>query len=131
MNKIRYTDSTDGIVPEMLDGFFEGWTKPLSNEIHLNILNNSDHIFLAVDTEINRVAGFITALSDTIQSAFIPLLEVLPDYRNKGIGTELMTRMLEKLKDIQGINLMCDAKMQNFYLKFGMVSSAGMIIRKK
>lgn len=130
MKMIQYTDSTKGIVPEMLDGFFEGWTKPLSNGSHLSIFKNSDHIVLAVDTEVNRVVGFVTAITDNVLSAFIPLFEVLPSYREKGIGINLMTKMLEKLKDIPGINLTCDSEMQRFYSKFDMIPSAGMIIRK-
>jgi len=127
---ILYTDLTKGIVTEMLNGFFEDWTKPHSKESHLKILKNSNHIVLAVDDEANRVVGFITAITDNVQSAFIPLFEVLPSYRRKGIGTNLMTRMLEKLKDIPGIDLTCDSEMQKFYSKFDMIPSAGMIIRK-
>jgi ribosomal protein S18 acetylase RimI-like enzyme len=126
---IEYVDSIEGVTPAMLSGFFEGWKKSYTSESHLIILENSDHIVLALDTERNRVVGFITALTDGIMSAFIPLLEVLPDYRNQGIGSSLVLRMLEKLKDIPGINLMCDQNLQSFYSRFGMSPSSGMILR--
>jgi len=126
---IKYTDSTNNITPEMLKGFFHGWKKPHTPEGHLKIFKNSDYIVLAVDTETHRVVGFITALTDKVQSAFIPLLEVLPDYRKQGIGTALVSRMLEKLREIPAIDLTCDVELQKFYSRFGMIQSVGMIIR--
>jgi ribosomal protein S18 acetylase RimI-like enzyme len=124
-----YTDTLENISPDMLNGFFQGWKKPRSKEEHLNILKNSDHIVLAIDIEAHKVVGFITALTDHIQSAFIPLLEILPEYRNQGIGTELVAKMLKKLQGIPAIDLMCDSELQPFYAKFKMVPSVGMIIR--
>ena len=38
-----------------------------------------------------QVVGFITAISDGVLSAYIPLLEVLPGWRSQGIGGELVT----------------------------------------
>jgi len=127
---IEYADSLDGIRPGMLKGFFVGWKTPHTPERHLEILKNSDHIMLAVDTEKNRVVGFITALSDHIQSAFVPMLEVLPDYQGRGIGTELTKKMLEKVEHIQAVDLTCDQHLQPFYERFGMLRSVGMVSRK-
>jgi ribosomal protein S18 acetylase RimI-like enzyme len=127
---IEYSDSLDGIRPVMLEGFFVGWRTPHSPERHLEILENSDHVLLAVDTEKNRVVGFITALSDGIQSAFIPMLEVLPEYRGRGIGTELMRMMLERVDHIRAVDLTCDRHLQPFYERFGMLKSVGMVVRK-
>ena len=126
---IKYTDSTENISSEMLNGFFQGWKEPHTPDNHLKILENSDHIVLAIDTKKNRVIGFITALSDNVQSAFIPLLEVLSDYRKQKIGTNLVSRMLKKLKGIPAIDLTCDPELQKFYSKFRMKFSVGMIIR--
>ncbi|MBN1352795.1 GNAT family N-acetyltransferase [candidate division KSB1 bacterium] len=126
---ITYTDSVEKITFQMLQGFFEGWKKPCTPEEHLEILRNSNHIVLAIDSDQDKVVGFITALTDRMQSAFIPLLEVLPGYRRRGIGSTLVSRMLEKLKGIPAIDLTCDPVLQRFYSKFGMVPSVGMIIR--
>ena len=87
---IKYVDSIKDISSDMLGGFFEGWVKPHSNETHLKILKNSDYVLMAIDTEKNKVVGYVTANTDHIQSAFIPLLEVLPQYRRRGIGKVLM-----------------------------------------
>ena len=126
---IAYTETADEITPQMLRGFFQGWRKPPTREDHLRILRNSDCIVVALDTDRSCVVGFITALTDTVQSAFIPLLEVLPEYQRQGIGSELTRRMLAKLKGIPAIDLTCDPALQKFYGKFGMIPSVGMVIR--
>jgi ribosomal protein S18 acetylase RimI-like enzyme len=127
---IEYRDFLDGIDTDMLQGFFVGWKTPHTPERHLEILKNSDHVLLAVDTEKSRVVGFITALSDHIQSAFIPMLEVLPEYQGRGIGTELTGMMLAKVEHIQAVDLTCDKNLQPFYERFGMLRSVGMVVRK-
>ena len=101
---ISFTDSVDGITPDRLDGFFVGWPNPPSPETHLKLLTNSDHLVLAVDDETGSVVGFVTAISDGVLAASIPLLEVLPAYQGQGIGTELMRRMLEKLSGLYAID---------------------------
>lgn len=126
---IRYSYSTTNLTPDMLKGFFQGWKKPRTPEEHLEILKNSTHVVLAIDTDTDHVIGFVTALTDNLQAAFIPLLEVLPEFRHRGIGSELFTRVLEKLKGVPCIDLTCDPEMQEFYAEFGMVPSVGMVIR--
>ena len=59
------------------------------------LLKNSAEVVLAVDEETGAVIGFINAVSDGVLSAYIPLLEVLPEYRGRGIGRALVKQMLE------------------------------------
>lgn len=127
---IEYRTDIEGINPDELKGFFVGWRKPLSPEQHYLILKNSSYKVLAYDTERSKVIGFINALSDKVNFAFIPMLEVLPEYQNRGIGSELMKNMLDLLKHITCIDLTCDADMQDFYERFEMLKSHGMVIRK-
>lgn len=126
---VSYTDSLDGITAERLDGFFVGWKNPPSPETHLKVLTSSHAVMLAVDDTDNRVVGFINAIGDGIMSAYIPLLEVLPDYRGQGIGSQLVRRMLDKLKNLYMVDLTCDPELQSFYLRLGMKRSIGMMIR--
>ena len=126
---ISFTDSIEGITPDRLDGFFVGWPNPPSPETHMELLTNSYHLVLAVDDETGSVVGFVTAISDGVLAAFIPLLEVLPAYQGQGIGTELMRRMLEKLSGLYAIDLTCELDLQPFYARLGMVTHSGMIIR--
>lgn len=126
---IIYQESLQDIVPEKLEGFFAGWANPPSNEKLYEILKNSSYMVLAVDEGTGKTAGFITAISDKILSAYIPLLEVLPEYRGKGIGKELITRMLHLLDNYYMIDLTCDENMQEFYEKLGLSRSTGMVKR--
>jgi len=112
---VEYTESLDGITADKLKGFFVGWKSPHSPQKHLSILKRSAHVILALDPDSQRVIGFVTALSDGTQSAFIPLLEVLPDYQRRGIGIELMKRLLKKINAIPAIDVTCDPQLQGFY----------------
>jgi len=125
---ITYTSDINHIAVENLNGFFVGWAKPLTPEQHYAHLIKCAHFIAALDG--NRVIGFITALSDGIGCAFIPLIEVLPEYQKQGIGSELIRRMLHHLKDISAIDLICDEDVQGFYEKFGMHKMTGMGLRK-
>ena len=125
---IEYTSSLEHITQEMLgDGFFDGWPNPPSKEAHLKILKGSYCIWLAIDTD--KIIGFITAISDGVISAYIPLLEVLPKYQNQGIGNELVSRMLESLKHLYMVDLLCDKDLQKYYNKFKMVNATGSFLR--
>ncbi|NCO27670.1 MAG: GNAT family N-acetyltransferase [Caldiserica bacterium CG02_land_8_20_14_3_00_36_38] len=126
---MRYTDEVDKIKPENLKGFFVGWPNLPSPERHLEILKNSEYVMLAIDEDTGNVVGFINALSDEILYAYIPLLEVLPEYQGKGIGTKLVNLMLEKLKNYYAIDICCDEELEPFYKRFGFQRVAGMIKR--
>lgn len=126
---IIYTQSLNMLTEDMLEGFFNGWPNPPSKESHLEILKGSYFIWLAIDELKNRVAGFITAISDGVISAYIPLLEVLPEYQNTGIGKELVARMLNSLKNFYMVDLLCDKELQGYYEKFGMHNATGAFLR--
>lgn len=117
------------ITVEMLKGFFVGWPNPPSEEKHLELLQKSDKIVVCIDEEKHQVVGFITAITDDVLSAYIPFLEVLPEYQNKGIGTELIKRMFQELEGLYMIDLLCDQNLQPYYKKLGMVEANGMIVR--
>jgi GNAT superfamily N-acetyltransferase len=95
------------------------------------MLAGSDLYLLAIDGERERVVGFVAALTDGVQGAFITLLEVLPAYQGQGIGQELMARMLDRLRHIQTIELMCGPELIPFYERFGMRPSPGMVLRRR
>jgi ribosomal protein S18 acetylase RimI-like enzyme len=128
---IEFTTSLDGVVPAHLASFFEGWPNPPSPERHLDILRGSYRICLAREASSPQIVGFVNAISDGVLYAFIPLLEVLPAYRGRGIGSELVTRVLGELDDFYAVDLMCDPELQPFYERFGMHRATGMIIRRR
>lgn len=116
---IAYFETLAGVTAEELRGFFAGWRVAPTPEQHLELLRGSDHVVLARDGE--RVVGFVTAISDGVVSAFVPLLEVLPGHQHRGIGTELMRRMLARLDSLYMVDLCCDAGLEPFYKRFDMV----------
>ena len=73
--------------------------------------------------------GFINAITDKTISAYIPLLEVIPEYRNRGIGSELVRRMVMLLKDYYMIDVSCDKDLERFYNNLGFAPLSAMTIR--
>ncbi|WP_205524981.1 N-acetyltransferase [Paenibacillus sp. ALJ109b] len=127
---ITFRESLEGIGIDQLSGaFFEGWPNPPSKSTFLKLLEQSYAVELAIDEETGNVVGFIQAISDGVLSAYIPLLEVLPEYQGKGIGTDLIKRMFNRLGDLYMIDLLCDNELQEFYEKQGMQKASGMVIR--
>ena len=126
---IRYQSDLQGITPERLEGFFAGWPNPPSPATHLRLLTGSAYVELAVATATGQVVGFINAISDGLLMAYIPLLEVLPDYQGQGIGAALVARLLVRLEHFYAIDLLCDVDVQSFYARLGMQPATGMLVR--
>ncbi|MBI5668338.1 MAG: GNAT family N-acetyltransferase [Chloroflexi bacterium] len=126
---MSYTTSLDAITPDKLRGFFVGWPNPPTPETHLRILQGSSHVILALDDATGSVVGFITAISDGVSSAYIPHLEVLPAYQGQGIGSELVRQMLERLRHLYMIDLVCDDGLKAFYGRLGLKPHLAMIVR--
>jgi ribosomal protein S18 acetylase RimI-like enzyme len=114
-----------------LEGFFVDWPARPSAERHLEILRGSDYVVLAREDDDGRVVGFVTAISDGVLSAFIPLLEVLPEWQGQGIGSELVRRILGDLEKFYMVDLMCDPELQPFYERFEMMLLGGMGLRRR
>ena len=115
----------DGLRPDDLRGFFEGWPAAPTPERHLAHLHGAELVVLAVDVQRERVVGFVTAVGDGGLTAFVPLLEVLPAYRGQGIGTALLQRVLTRLGDRYSIDLVCDPALVPFYERLGGIALAG------
>ena len=126
-----YETTLEGLGERDLAGFFVGWPTPPSPAKHLRLLHGSDLAVLARDAESGRVVGFVTAVGDCVLSASIPFLEVLPEYRGRGIGSELVRRMLLLLEGTYMIDLCCDEELVGFYERFGLGRWVGMGIRNR
>ena len=124
---MKFSTDSNSLENLIIDGFFVGWPNPPSNHAFKKILINSQHIVLAIDE--NRLVGFINAISDKTLSAYIPLLEVLPDYKGKGIGAELVSRMKEELKAYYMVDISCDNEVVPFYEKQGFRKNNSMYLR--
>ncbi|RKN37223.1 GNAT family N-acetyltransferase [Streptomyces hoynatensis] len=115
----------------MLTGFFADWPRAPTPAQHLAVLRGSHRAVLAVDEETGAAVGFVNLLSDGVLTAFVPWLEVLPGYRGRGIGTELMRRVLAGTEGLYSIDLMCDEPLLPYYARFGMVPLGGATLRHR
>jgi len=119
---INYVNNMQAITADMLDGgFFVGWPNPPDAATHLRLLRGSYLAYVAIDMDTNKAVGFINAVSDGVLSAYIPLLEVLPQYQGRGIGSELVKHILADLGDLYMIDIACDEDKASFYEKQGAI----------
>jgi ribosomal protein S18 acetylase RimI-like enzyme len=116
---IHYTNQTEALTASQLTGFFVGWPSPPSPETHLDILKGSYRVVLATDSDTGQVIGFVNAISDGVLSAYIPLLEVLMEYRGRGIGSELIRRLQVLLEGLYMVDLVCDPELEAYYTRLG------------
>jgi len=126
---IEYKKDLSGITEGMLKGFFGGWLNPPNSETHLKILKNSYYFIIAVDRDVDKVVGFISAISDGIIAAYIPLLEVIEPYRGKGIGSELVKRTLEEFADLYMVDICHDVDLAPYYTRFGAHKGSASLFR--
>jgi len=126
---IHYTDDLTSIRENMLYGFFVGWPQRPSPGQHLAVLRRSYRSVLAIDDADERVVGFVNMLSDGVLTAFIPWLEVLPGYQGRGIGGELMRRILDGTERFYSVDLVCDATLVPYYARFGMSRASSALLR--
>lgn len=128
--EISYTTSLEGVGVEHLQGgFFVGWPQRPSPETHLALLRGSAAVVLAWEGQ--TVVGFVTAVSDGVLCAYLPLLEVLPAWQGRGIGRQLVQRMLAQLRELYMVDLACDPELVPFYEGLGMHRAVAMIHRNR
>lgn len=128
---IRYTDSAAGLSAGDLQGFWEGWPTRPSTERHLRALRGSEIAIVALDDDTGQVVGFVTVVGDGAIAAFIPLLEVVSEYRGRGIGSELVRRALERLRGRYAVDLVCDEALVPFYERLGFSRLTAMAVRDR
>jgi dATP pyrophosphohydrolase len=68
-----------------------------------------------------RMIGYVDTVSNNVTDAYIQDLMVHPDYQGKGIGTELMNRVIAYLKThgIYMISVVFEERLKPFYKRFG------------
>lgn len=97
------------------------WTKDAPDDSHLveRIIAGS-HCFM-VATEGEEVVGMGRAISDRASDAYIQDLTVKETYREMGVGTEIVKRILSRLEEdgIKWIALIAERNTYEFYEHFG------------
>lgn len=126
---VTITNSLEGIAADALTGgFFESWPDPPTAETHLAILRGSSAVALAVATD-GSVVGFATAVGDGVLAAYIPLLEVLPEYRGRALGMQLVECLIDSVGPCYMIDVSCDEDVVPFYDRLGFQRATAMIRR--
>ena len=94
-----------------------GWNR-MENEYKNPLLTSYYHIAVY---EKEVLIGYIDCVSNGVTDAYIQDLMVHPDYQRRGIGTELMTIMINYLKHkhIYMISVVFEENLKPFYEKFG------------
>jgi ribosomal protein S18 acetylase RimI-like enzyme len=134
---VHYQTTLDDLTPrDLAGGFFVGWPTPPTPAVHLAMLRGSEAVVLAVAEDVppgspGRVVGFVNAVGDGVLSAYVPLLEVLPAWQGRGIGSELVRRLLEALGPRYMVDLVCDDDLVPFYERLGLSRSISMIRRDR
>jgi GNAT superfamily N-acetyltransferase len=65
------------------------------------------------------LVGLGNAISDGYLVVYYPHLLVLPEYQCKGIGTEIMRRLMERYQGFHQHMLIADGRALDFYFKCG------------
>jgi GNAT superfamily N-acetyltransferase len=128
---ILYSADISDLTERDLRGFFVGWPASPTPAQHLAVLRGSYRVVIARDGESDGVVGFVNMISDGVLTAFIPWLEVLPDYQGKGIGSELVQRILAAADHLYSVDLTCDDALRPYYERLGMQTITGMAIRRR
>ena len=68
-----------------------------------------------------KLVGYVDTVSNGVTDAYIQDLMVDPAYQGRGIGTNLMNRVIAKLKEnkIYMISVVYEEKLLPFYKRFG------------
>ncbi len=75
-----------------------------------------------------KVVGFVNGISNG-HMAYIPLLEVLPEYQGRGIGTEMAKRVIVESGQQYGVDTACDDDVVPFYERLGFKRGNAMVLR--
>jgi len=97
-----------------------GWNR-MEKEYNNPLLTSYYHIAVY---EKEALIGYIDCVSNGVTDAYIQNLMVHPDYQGRGIGTDLMKKMIDylKKKHIYMISVVFEEKLKPFYEKFGFFS---------
>ena len=91
-------------------------------------LAESSHVFSAWNDENPaepQLIGLISAISDNHMVAYVSYMVVRPDFQGKGIGRELLGRMLQTCGHLMRVSLIAYDHAVPFYERCGMTRGVG------
>jgi predicted GNAT family N-acyltransferase len=69
--------------------------------------------------EGDRLVGFARAMSDGVYRALVDDVVVDQDRRGKGVGDELVRRLLDRLAGVEAVFLRCGEDLVPYYARHG------------
>lgn len=93
---IAYRDDHDVDLDQLAQLFVTaGWPHRAADRSKLALLV-SRSFYVSTGHDGDRLVAFARALSDGVSNAYVSTVCVLPEYRGRGIGREVIRRMVER-----------------------------------
>src|SRR6187401_170277 len=93
------------------------WSSAEKPDLLLPALRASHSLITAWDG--TKLVGLGNAISDGYLVVYYPHLLVLPEYRRRGIGKQIMKMLIARYKDFHQHIIMADSQALDFYRKCG------------
>ena len=118
MKEIEYRYENDLPIGKVV-GLYEslGWSSAEKPQELKDGLRHSHTVITAWDGQ--RLVGLGNAISDGHLVVYYPHLAVHPDYQGRGIGSEIVRRMLKRYEGIHQQMVVADGRAVDFYKKCG------------
>ena len=89
-----------------------------TEQLVIDLIKNKPSICL-VAISSNKIVGCAGARREGYKAYWIYFIDVIKEFRNHGIGTMLMNKLLEKAKKLGANKIAIDTPNKRFPLKFG------------
>ena len=95
------------------------------------MVNGAKYVASAHDPENgDKLVGFARAISDGVTNAYVGSVAVLPEYRGRRIGTELVRRLMEGHDTVRFV-LHARKEVHPFYRKLGFDDAVDFLVRDR
>ena len=122
MSTITYSETHDFTSADLESLFLSvEWSSGHYPDKLVQAMRGFQTVISAWDSD--KLVGMVCAMDDTIMTAYVHYLLVRPEYQDKGIGRELVSKVKEKYKDYLRIVVVADDKEIQFSEHCGFVKS--------
>lgn len=119
---IEYKSIKDFDKKELQNLFLSvGWSSGHYPDKLVEAMKNYQTVYTAWDD--NKLIGLVCAMDDSVMTAYVHYLLVIPEYQKQGIGKHLVSLIKEKYKDFLRIVIVAYDKEINFYESCGFKKS--------
>src|SRR5437773_5809782 len=117
---VKYSETRDPQIESVLALYRANeWSSAQKPDLLHKALLGSHSLLTAWDG--TRLVGLGNAISDGYLVVYYPHLLVLPEYQGRGIGTDLMRRLMARYPDFHQHIIIADGRALDFYRKCGFI----------